>query len=119
MIGSLDHRTIFVRLVLVNLVPDLCTSLSPAKLPPKLEAWVPVDPDLSPINDLQIETVNGLLRLLSRRILNEAEPARRLLDLVEAHDKVYHLAALAEKLKQLSLVSVEREVAHVEGRRYP
>ncbi len=119
MIGSFDNGTIFVRLVLVNLVSDLCASLSSAKLPPKLEAWVPVDPDLSPINDLQIETVNGLLRLLSRRILNEAEPARSLLDLVQTHDKIYHLAALAEKLKQLSLVSVERKVAHIEGRRYP
>ena len=107
LIWSLDDRSILVRLVLVDLVSDLRPSLAPAILPAKLEARVPVDSDLPPIDNLQIEAVECLLSLLPSGVLHEAEPARRLLHLVESHDQVHYLPALAEKLNQLTLVCVE------------
>ena len=54
-IGSLDDRSILVRLVLVDLVSDLRTGLAPAILSAELETWVPVDSDLSAIISLHID----------------------------------------------------------------
>ena len=51
--GLLD-RAVLVRLILVDLVPDLSASLSSSKLPAEFEARVPVDSDLSAVDDLEI-----------------------------------------------------------------
>ena len=117
-IGSLDDRSILVRLVLVDLVSDLRTGLAPAILSAELETRIPVDSDLSPINDLEIKTVECLLRLLPSSVLHETEPTGSLLHLVESHDQAHYLAALAEKLNQLPLIRIERQVSHVESGRY-
>lgn len=107
LIWSLDDRSILVRLVLVDLVSDLRPSLAPAILSAKLEARVPVDSDLPPIDNLQIEAVESLLSFLPCRVLHETEPARGLLHLVESHDQAHYLPALTEKLNQLTLICVE------------
>lgn len=118
LIWSLDDRSILVRLVLVDLVSHLSASLAPAILPAELEAWIPVDSDLSPIYNLEIETIESLLRLLPCSVLHEAESARGLLHLVESHDQAHYLPTLAEKLNQLPLIRIERQVSHVESGRY-
>lgn len=48
------------------------------------------------------------------RILHEAEPAGRLLVLVQAHDDALDVPALGEELVDLLLRGVEGEVAHVQ-----
>jgi hypothetical protein len=118
LIWSLDDRAILVRLVLVDLVSHLGASLAPAILPAELETRIPVNSDLSPIDHLEIKTVECLLSLLPSSVLHETEPARSLLHLVESHDQAHYLPALAEKLYQLPLISIERQVSHVEGSRY-
>ena len=108
LIWSLHDRPIFVRLVLVDLISDLCPSLASTILPAKLEAWIPVNSNLPSIHDLEIKAICRLLRLLPGGVLNKAETARCLLHLVESHDEADYLPALAEKLNELPLIRVER-----------
>ncbi len=106
--------TIFIRLILVDLVPNLCSRFASAKLPPELEAWVPINSYLSAINCLQVEAIYSLLRFFTCGVFNKAETAGSLLYFIESHDQVNYLTALAEKLKKLTLICVKREIAHVE-----
>ncbi len=98
LIRSLLDRAVLVRLILVDLVPDLGAGFSSSELPAELEARVPVDSDLSAVDDLQIEAVDCLLSLFASGVLHEAEPARSLLHFIESHYQTHHLPALAEKL---------------------
>lgn len=99
MVGSLDYRAVLIGLVLVDLVSHLRSGLASAELPAKPETGVPVDSDLPPIDSLQVKTVKCLLCFFPSGVLDEAEPARSLLHLVESHYQVDHLTALAKELK--------------------
>jgi hypothetical protein len=111
-----SSRAVFVGIIRVDLVTDLSAGLSTTELTTKLEARVPINADLSPIDGLKVEAVQGILSLLSGSIFYETETTRSLLDFVKTHDQVDHLSTLPEKLEKLTLISVEAEVTHVEGR---
>ena len=109
-VASSAHWSVLISMIWISeFISDLPPSLASAELPSKLEAWVPVNADLSAIEHLQVEAVHGLLCLLSASILHKAEPARRLLLLVETHDQTDDVSlGLREELKQLSFVGEER-----------
>ena len=113
--GRPDHRSVLVSLVRVReLVADLAAGLAAAELAAELEAGVPVDADLAAVEDLQVETVHGLLRLLAGGVLDEAKAAGRLLLLVQAHYQTHNVSAREPKeLKQLLFMGEERQVSHV------
>jgi len=112
----LDSRPVLVGHVRLDLVSDLATALASAELATLPEAGVPVNSNLAAIDKLEVEAVDCLLGFVARRKLNEAEAARHLALLVQAHDQVDNLAESLEELEQLGFVSVEREVADVECR---
>ena len=105
---SISRPVLVKSLVRIDLVSDLSPSPPPAELPPELETRIPVNANLSAIDGLEIETVDCLLGLVTSRILNEAETAGSLLNLVQTHYQVHHLPTLPKELKQLALVCVER-----------
>jgi hypothetical protein len=94
----------------------LAASATTAKLATKLEPRVPINSDLSAINGLKVQAIHSILCFHLGSILNKAEAAWSLLDLVETHDEVNNLSTLAEELEELALISVEAEVTHIESR---
>jgi hypothetical protein len=63
------------------------------------------------------DVLHAVQSILVGVVFDEAEPAGRLLEAVEAHDEPLDLAALGEQLVDLLLGGVEGQVADVEGRR--
>ena len=104
---------VLISIVRVELVSDLPAALSSSELPSKFKPRVPVDSDLSPIDNLEVEAVKCLLSLCPCSILEEAETARSLLDFVESHNQVHDLAALRKELIELGLVSVEGQIPNI------
>ena len=94
----LDSGSVLVGHVRLDLVSDLAAALASAELASLPEARVPIDSNLTPINQLEIEAVNCLLSLVARGKLNEAEAARHLALLVQTHDQVDDLAEALEEL---------------------
>jgi len=97
-----------------QLVSDLTSSSSSAKLPPGCEAVVPVYPDPLLVNECEVEAVDSETSLLSGSILDKAEAAWLETLPVEAHTQILDGATHREELKELVLLSVEAQVAHVE-----
>jgi hypothetical protein len=95
---TIDRTVLVDEAVGVDFIAHLSTRLAPAKLATLLEAGVPIDANLPTINNLQVEAVHRLLCLITGGVLDEAEPARGLLSLVEPHDEADYLAELREEL---------------------
>lgn len=114
-VGSHRSRAVFVGVIRVDLVTDLAASLTTTELATKLETGVPINADLSPVDSLKVEAVQGILSLLSGCILYKTETTRSLLDFVETHDQVDNLSTLTEKLEKLTLISVEAEITNIKG----
>ena len=89
--------------VLANLVTDLSSSSTAAKLPMRLKSVVPVDADDAPVEHGAIQGVHSDSCLRPSGILNEAEATGLHLDAVQPHDKVNDLATGGKKLEQLAL----------------
>ena len=106
-------RIILRPILIPHLPPTFPASILPALRKPLIQIR-PYDPliQLRPANIL-----HAVQRILLRVILDEAEPTRRLLETVEAHDEPLDLAAFAEELVDLLFCRVEGEVADVEGGR--
>ncbi len=100
-------RSILVRVVSVDLVPDLTAGLAPPELSAVLKAGVPVDAHLPAIDHLQVQTVKRLSRLVTSRVLDKTEATWRLLCLVQTHYQAHYLTTLREEVQQLLLDCVE------------
>lgn len=102
-----DHWPVGVAVVrpsrVFDLVSDLTTGLSAAKLAMRLETVVPVNTDHHAVKDLPVKSIDSEGGLLTAGVLHEAEATRLHFHPVQAHDQVDHLAARREKLEQLAL----------------
>jgi hypothetical protein len=86
-------------------------------LPALGKALVQVSTDDALVQLGASDVLHAVQSILVRVVLDKAEPARRLLEAVEAHDEPLDLAAFGEKLVDLLLGSVEGQVADIERRR--
>jgi hypothetical protein len=83
-------------------------------LPALGKALVQVSTDDALVQLGASDVLHAVQSILVRVVLDKAEPARRLLEAVEAHDEPLDLAAFGEKLVDLLLGSVEGQVADIE-----
>jgi hypothetical protein len=86
--------TVLVSVVRVYLISDLSTATPSAELATKFEAWIPINTDLSAIDNLQVEAIDSIFCLLSSSILDKAKSTGSLLNLVKTHDEVDNLTTL-------------------------
>lgn len=98
------------------LVPDLSSTLAPPILPSINETLVQICPDDPLIQLRPADILQTIQRVRVVVVLHETEPARRLLESVEAHHDALHLTAFAEQLVYLFFRGVEGEVSDVQRR---
>ena len=101
--------------VLPDLIADLSPGPTPSKLSVRLETVVPVDSNHSPIQDSSIQGLYGEGGLMPRCILHETKSARLHLNTIQAHYKIYDLAARGEKLEELTFEREEGQIADVKS----
>ena len=93
---------------MAHLVTNLPSSLSATELSVCFKAHVPIDSDLSSVENRAGKRVDCYLRFIPCGELNEAKTARLQRLFVKPHNQVDDLATLRKKFEQLGLNRVER-----------
>lgn len=99
------------------LVPHLSARLAASILSALDETRVPVHPNDPVVESGPIYETHRVLGIVAHVVLDETKTARRLPELVEAHDDASDVAAAREELVYLLLRAEEGQVADVEGAR--
>ena len=100
-------------------VPHLTARLATSVLSALDESSVPICANDSVVEARAVDVGHGVFGVVALIIFDEAESARRPLELVQTHDDALDVAAFAEQLVELLLCRVEGHVAHVERGRLP
>lgn len=96
-------------------VSHLSARLPPTVLSSLNESRVPVHPYDAVVQPGAIYVSHRILGVFTQIVFDEAEAARRFLELVQTHHDASDVAAPGEQLVDLLLGGVKRKIAHVQG----